>query len=220
MITASVRIRLPAEAWVASVSQTFPDATFRLLAGIQTGDTAVELGEVVAESPEEISETIAAHPSIVDYERLEVADDRSLSKYETTDTGLYEFIGDTSLPPEFPIVVENGWYVLEFTGTRAAFDGLREALEEIGRRYELLSIVETPETATLLTDRQREVLEAALRNGYFAVPRECTLEELAAELGIDKSTASGILRRGEHRIVNHVLTGAGGEQFRGSDRAP
>ncbi|WP_255190899.1 helix-turn-helix domain-containing protein [Natronobeatus ordinarius] len=217
MITASLRIQLPEDVWMADVSRAFPDATFRLLTGVRTGESAVELGEVVAEEPREISERIAAHPSVIAYQRLELADDRSLAKYETTDTRLYAFVEASSLPPEFPIVVEDGWYELDFTGTRAQFDRLRAALEQVPRPYELQSLVETDETADLLTDRQREVLEAALREGYFEVPRECTLEELADDLGIDKSTASGILRRGERRVLAHVLTGVRGERLRESE---
>lgn len=60
---------------------------------------------------------------------------------------------------------------------------------------------------SLLTERQREVLDAAVREGYLAVPRECTLAELAATLDVDKSTASTILRRGQARLVEWFLAG-------------
>ncbi|TYL39853.1 bacterio-opsin activator [Natronococcus pandeyae] len=218
MISASIRIRLPEETWIAEVSRSFPGATFRLLSGIQTGETAVELGEVVAEDPRDIAEEITSHPSIETYQRLEGTDDRSLAKYRTRDTGLYKFIEASSLPPEFPIVVQDGWFELDFTGTRPEFDRLRDVLDAADHPYELRSIVEAAETAALLTDRQREVLEAALREGYFEVPRECTLDELATKLDVDKSTASGIVRRGERRILTRVLTGVSGERLTESDR--
>ena len=208
MITASFRIRLPEDAWVAQLSQSYPDATFRLLSGVRTGETAVELGEIRADDPEAVSKAVAAHPAILDHERLEVTDDRSLSKYETTDTDLYAFVEDSSLPPEFPVVVRNGWYELDFTGTRAEFDRFRAGLEDLEIPYDLLSILEGDGRADLLTPRQREVLGAAVRNGYFEVPRECTLADLAEGLEVDKSTASGVLRRGEGRIVTWFLTGA------------
>lgn len=210
MITASLRVRLPDATWVADVSREFPDATFRLLAGVRTGETAVELGEIRAADPGAVAEAISAHPSIVSTERLVVTDDRLLARYETTDTGLYAFLAASSVPPEFPIVVENGRYDLEFTGTRDALDRLCGAFDERGRAYDLRSVVETERAGSVVTDRQREVLEAALRAGYFEVPRACTLDELATELEIDKSTASEILRRGERRILTTALTGADG----------
>lgn len=218
MITASLRIQLPDDTWIATVSQAFPTATFRLLAGVKTGETAAELGEVITDKRREISEAIQTHPSIVSYQKLETTEDRSLAKYETTDTALYEFIKASSLPPEFPIVVRNGWYELDFTGTRSEFERLRNGLDETDRAYELQSVVETADTTDLLTARQREVLETAFRDGYFDVPRGCTLEDLATKLDIDKSTASGILRRGENRILTQVLTGVGGQRLREPDR--
>lgn len=213
MITASLRIELPEGYWVAEVSREFPDATFRLLSGVRTDNTAVELGEVVAEEPREAADAVAEHPHIVDYQRLELTDDRSLSKYETTDTGLYDFVEDTSLPPEFPVVVRDGWYEIDFTGTREEFDAFRAGVEASGFEHELVSLVESGGNVNeeLLTERQREVLEAAMREGYFEVPRESSLEEVADELGVDKSTASGVLRRGEARVLKKFLTGAGGE---------
>jgi hypothetical protein len=51
MIDARFRIELPAGLWVAEVSTAVPDATFRLLSGLRTGDGAVELGEVVTDDP-------------------------------------------------------------------------------------------------------------------------------------------------------------------------
>jgi len=47
-----------------------------------------------------------------------------------------------------------------------------------------------------------------VREGYFEVPRDCTLAELADEIGVDKSTASGVLRRGEARVLKRFLTGS------------
>jgi predicted DNA binding protein len=208
MIGARFRIRLPPDTWVGEVSREFHDATFRLLSGVRTGDTAVELGEVMTDSPEAVARAIDAHGSIGDHERLVATDDRLLSRYETTDTGFYEFVERSSLPPEFPVVVKNGWYEFDLTGTRTEFDRFRSALDGTDRPYELLSIVSTDREVRLLTDRQRELLEAAVREGYFEVPRECTLSELAATLDVDGSSASETLRRGEARLVKWFLTGA------------
>lgn len=55
-----------------------------------------------------------------------------------------------------------------------------------------------------LTDRQFEVLQTALDLGYFEVPREASLAELAAELGCAKSTVSVTLRKAQATIVSRV----------------
>lgn len=206
MISAEFRIRLPEGVWVAELSGRFPDATFRLLSGRRMSDAAIELGEIRTDEPDAVAASMRAHSAISEFELLEAADGRVLGKYETTDTGLYEFAGAASVPVEFPVVVRGGWYEFDLTGTRAELGELRATLEASGLAYELQSLVGQAETGGLLTDRQREVLAVAMREGYFEVPRECTLAELAETVGVDKSTASTVLRRGEATLVEWFLT--------------
>jgi len=210
MISAQFGIRLPEGLWVAELSTRFPNATFRLLSGKRVGGEAVELGEVVTDSPAEVAAAMEAHPSITQFEPLERSADRSLSKYRTTDTDLYEFVEGASLTVEFPIAVRDGWYEFDLTGTREELDHLRGILDDLGVPYELRSLVSSEESDQLLTGRQREILEAAVHMGYFEVPRECTLEDVAQRLDVDKSTASTVIRRGESRIVKWFVTGPEG----------
>lgn len=214
MITAGIRAELGAGAWVREVSGSFPDATFRLLTGVPTDRGAVELGSVTTDEPAAVLAAIETHPSTWEVELLGRSDDVALVRYETADTGLYDFAAGSSLPPPYPIVVRDGWYEFEFTGTRDDLDVVRSYLEAADCAFELRYLRGTDESAGLVTDRQREVLETARRAGYFEVPRDCTLAEVAAALGIDTSTASGILRRGQARIVSWYLTGTPGDPDR------
>jgi predicted DNA binding protein len=214
MISASFRIELPEHLWVAELSREFPRSTFRLLSGYRAGETALELGEVLTEQPEEAVEATRSHSSIRNHEVLESESDRVLTKYETTDTDLYAFVEASSLTIEFPVDVQNGWYEFDLTGTREELDRLQEYLDAVPLSYELLSLVRTTAAGGLLTDRQRELLEAGVRLGYFEVPRGCTLAELSDEVGIDKSTASTVLRRGENRLLKWYLTGPQGQPQR------
>ncbi|WP_327050834.1 helix-turn-helix domain-containing protein [Halomicrococcus gelatinilyticus] len=58
---------------------------------------------------------------------------------------------------------------------------------------------------SLLTDRQRESLAAAVETGYYDVPRTGTVEDVAAELDCAPSTASTHLRKAESRIVQELV---------------
>lgn len=207
VISAQFRIQLPADIWVADVSTQYPDVTFRLLSGYKLDGRALELGELRGDRPEAVVAAMRDHPAIHGYELLESGAGRALGKYETADTGLYEFVEGSGFAIEFPVEVEAGWYEFDLTGTREELDRLRSVLEASPYRYELDALVTTAETDSLLTDRQRELLETAVREGYFEVPRGCTLAELAAEVGVDKSTASTVLRRGEGRLVKWFLSG-------------
>lgn len=205
-VTARFRVQLPSDAWITEVSRAFPATEFRLLAGYPTDSGAMHLGEARTATPGEVSDAIAAHPSVYDYRRLHATDDRSLARYETTGTGLYQFLGDTGLVADYPVVVRDGWFVVEFTDSRERFDAFRDGLEAADGRFELLSVVESVERRDFLTDRQGEVLERAFRAGYYEVPRDCTLAAVADELGVDTSTASEILRRAEARLVEYHLS--------------
>jgi len=207
MIAARFSIALPPETYIADLSRSFPETTFRLLSGVRTGAVATELGEARTDDPEAVAAAFRDHDAVENFERLTAGERRLLARYDTTDVDLYAFVEDAGLPAEFPVEVRDGRYEFDLTGTRAEFDRFRAVLDSLDVPYELLSKVGTDRSETLLTDRQRELLSAALRAGYFEVPRECTLADVAGDVGVDKSTASGVLRRGEARIVSWYLAG-------------
>lgn len=56
-----------------------------------------------------------------------------------------------------------------------------------------------------LTGRQREAVRAAWDAGYYEVPRDGEISDVAAALACSISTASGLLRRAEARLVAAAL---------------
>jgi predicted DNA binding protein len=198
---------LPGDVWVAEVSTSFPDATFRLLTGVPKGDRAIELGEVRGDDPVAAADAIRDHPDVVAFDRLLAGEGRAVVQYEAEERRLYELLWGSSLPPEFPLTVEDGAMEFDLTATREGFEAFGEALDAVGLRYDLLAVVHADGEDGRLTDRQRECLTVAHRLGYYEVPRECTLAELADELGVDKSTASETIRRGTARVLGQFLVG-------------
>lgn len=206
-VTVRVRIRLPESAWIASVSTAFPDATFRLLAGMPTDRGELHLGEVRSDSPDTVTAAIRDHPAVIEYQRLYRDDDRSLARYEAAETGLYGFLERTVVVPEYPVVVRDGWFTVDVTDSRERVAALRNGLDAAAMPFEVLSLVEPGPDDRPLTDRQREALDVAIRAGYFEVPRESTLAEVADALDVDTSTASGVIRRATATLVKHARTG-------------
>ncbi|VVC00264.1 HTH DNA binding domain protein [uncultured archaeon] len=62
--------------------------------------------------------------------------------------------------------------------------------------------------AQLLSERQKEVFALACRRGYFKIPKEVTIEELAEEIGLDSRTVADHLRKAQNKlspIISDVL---------------
>lgn len=71
-----------------------------------------------------------------------------------------------------------------------------------------------------LTPDQREAVTMAVEQGYFAIPRETTLEEIAEELGITSQAASERVRRGTETVLRKSLIGLVAEDHQmGGDAA-
>ncbi|MCT9095648.1 helix-turn-helix domain-containing protein [Haloarchaeobius sp. HME9146] len=74
---------------------------------------------------------------------------------------------------------------------------LREHQENRSREKE----ADLPE----LTPAQREALEASVKAGYYEVPRQSTLEDVADELGVSSQATSERLRRGMRTVLRETL---------------
>jgi predicted DNA binding protein len=190
---------------MAEVSAAHPEATYRLLAGLVDGEAALEVGEVVADEAEAAARAVEDHPAVASYERLAGDDDRVLARYEVEDLALYGFLRAEGVPPAFPVTVEDGWFEVTLAASRERLAEVDQALGANPLEHEVLALVEDEGEEGALTDRQEEVMEAALTHGYLAVPRECTLEELAGELDADKSSVSGVLRRAQAELAERYV---------------
>lgn len=67
------------------------------------------------------------------------------------------------------------------------------------------SVTEWSKLFETVTPRRREVLNKALAAGYFDMPRGTTLQEIADDLGIAKTTASQHLRKAEKGIMQFFI---------------
>lgn len=93
---------------------------------------------------------------------------------------------------------------------RAIIDGFRS----IGS-VTLGNVTEFNQSASRLTDRQREVVRYALEAGYFEWPRGATSDEIASALGISRATFLEHLRKGEAKLLEEALDGENSGQSTG-----
>ncbi|MFT4904449.1 MAG: putative DNA binding protein [Natronomonas sp.] len=63
---------------------------------------------------------------------------------------------------------------------------------------------ELRELSSLLTDRQREILDTAADLGYYEVPRRATHQDIADELDLSTTTVGEHLRKIEARMLSEI----------------
>lgn len=84
--------------------------------------------------------------------------------------------------------------------------GFNEQLTEAGIPVTLNRLSNpTASVRSSLSAEQREAVSLAYRHGYFDVPRNCTIQDLADEVGISDSAFSQRLRRGVGICVQETL---------------
>jgi hypothetical protein len=99
--------------------------------------------------------------------------------------------------------------------SRSAIPGMVSSLEAAGYEAHVERIVRIGEELLglppvlcdfgLLTEKQQRALMLAVERGYYAQPREATLDELAEELGIGKSAVSHRLKAAEAKVIRNHL---------------
>ena len=58
---------------------------------------------------------------------------------------------------------------------------------------------------SVLTERQRDILDVAVRTGYYEIPRQTTHQEIAAELALAPATVSEHLQRVESNLISSLF---------------
>lgn len=110
---------------------------------------------------------------------------------------------------EFPIeVTDDGGHRVTLVGREADFRGGVSDFPE-GFELELESTgpyhPEAERVFAGLTDRQREVLEEAIRLGYYENPRAATHEDVAERVGVEPGTVGKHLRNVESRVFSEYV---------------
>ena len=105
------------------------------------------------------------------------------------------------LPTEFG----DGRAKITCFGNAAEIKKLFKFFEKLGVRTRVLSLTDEtldPNSPMMsLTEKQRHILTAAYKIGYYDVPRRIDSDTVAKALGLDKSTVVEHLRKAEKRLL-------------------
>lgn len=100
------------------------------------------------------------------------------------------------------------WHLVVRFASRNQFDIFREYFTDQGINFSLENLTKASSPQQFmggLTAAQRDALVIAVEEGYFAIPREATMEDVADSLGISTQAASERIRRGVKQFVTMIL---------------
>jgi predicted DNA binding protein len=149
-------------------------------------------------SSEDISKSIAQHSGIEDFNVIQK------NSYDVNIVagggGFIKPLIDVGVIPHTPFEVRDGW--VDWT-IECSQNDIKELINSFKQQSIPHRLVSTRSVTTrLLTPRQRQVFDIAIREGFYDIPRRISLTELANLLGVAKSTLSVQLQRVESTIIH------------------
>ncbi|MEE6209170.1 helix-turn-helix domain-containing protein [Salarchaeum sp. III] len=158
----------------------------------------------------EFDDALHADQSVSNAVLLDDLDDRRLYRVQISehhDTVLYPSYVDLGAALVGLYGAPSGWRVEMRFPDRDTLADFREQCASNDIAFSLRRLYEGIDTDApdALTDAQREALRVALDCGYFGVPREATLSDIASELGVSTQAASERVRRAVEALAENAV---------------
>jgi hypothetical protein len=119
-------------------------------------------------------------------------------------TQLVKSINFDNMLVSLPLYLSPTKCILSFLGNSETIKAYLNLMKSFGISYK--ATIQTPDQfqgdLSCLTKRQKEVILAARKFGYYNYPRGISSQELAEKLGIGKSTMLEHLRKAEKRMID------------------
>ena len=128
---------------------------------------------------------------------------------------LKKFIGlakkfDIDIIWDTPSIFTKDKMTISVTGTEKNLKKFLEVIKNLGKIKSISFKKATFNEQTILsclTEKQKGILIAAKKNGYYSYPRKINSQELSEKVGLSKPTVVQHLRKAEVRLVSNILTG-------------
>ena len=190
-----LEVRLPEGHWAGDVTRENPSAVMRIEEHMPLGKGR---GTARVSATHDLSQSIMGHHKIEDFRIIDA--NRFAVDIGPGGGGFLKPLREVGVIPHTPFEVRDGWVDWTLECTRGKIRDLIQKFKEENIPHRLVSTRSV--SSRLLTERQSEVFEVAVREGYYDMPRRITLTEMAGLLGIAKSTLSSQLQRMESTIVH------------------
>lgn len=197
-----------------ALQETFdvvPDAVFESEQVVQNGtDVVMPMLWARAGDPDELDVALENDPTVGEVTKLAELDGEVLYRMEWVRQ--VELVLQMMLNSSGTVLDAYGnserWRLRIFYPDREELSATNEFCEEHDLPFDVRRVRDMdsePASRYGLTNEQYESLKRAWEAGYFDVPRETGIEELAEELGISHQALSERLRRGHNTLVENML---------------
>jgi len=111
-----------------------------------------------------------------------------------------------------PLEIRGEKLTISFLGNAKQVGEFIKKITALGIKHKVVLLTEanfSPDSPlSKLTEKQREVLIAAFKLGYYDLPRRINSQKLAEKLHIGSSTVGEHLRKAERLLLKHILAEA------------
>ncbi|NHJ23053.1 MAG: hypothetical protein EAX89_00660 [Candidatus Lokiarchaeota archaeon] len=199
---ARIKIKFPDDIWISEIFKKFHDVRMEIEYFLPY-DLEKSIGNAIVEiihyNLNPIIEEIKNHRSVLEFSLLEQEENRIKFNVKTKDPYLLYAVINCGALVDFPVNVREGYAYWRIISSRDRIDKLLSLFEKKHINFELLRIGNSPypleDEKAKLTLEESEVLDKAIELGFFEIPRDISLEDLANRLGKSKSALSVMLRK-------------------------
>lgn len=201
---AKLTIDIPDHTWIGDISTAHPELSFQVITSIPGEGSGIGLVRLTAADPLPIITEIQERDSVETLELLWKHDDEALLQIQTTNPLPLLAVWRAGVPLKMPFDIQDGEATWDVTTSTTRLSSLRDQLDDLGIGFSIEHVreIDTSQADRLLTDRQQEVLLAAVDAGYYRAPREATLGDVADGLGVATATCSDVLHRAEGHVIH------------------
>lgn len=199
---------------LGSFFTAFPDVSVELERVVPTTDALIPFVWVRGASPDEeaqIEATAGHHAEVKNVALVDKVEGEYLLRVEWVPDheGVLKAITETGVTLLSGVGSEDTWTVEVRGDSNEDISEFQQYCRDHNIPAELASLhaLNTLDSGAEydLTDTQREALQLAYERGYYQSPREVSLDELAAEVGITGQSFGSRLRRGIHQLLGSTV---------------
>jgi predicted DNA binding protein len=207
-----VRGEIPAEEFALyEALRSLPGVEFEIERVVQSGDDAVmPLVWVRGVEADAVGEALEADPSTRNISLLSTFENEQLYRMQWVSEVevVLQMITNSAATVMDAFGRDGRWHLRVLYPDQESLTKTNDFVKENGLTFDVTAIRQMegkPVGRYGLTEAQFEALDAALDAGYFAIPRETSLSELADRLEISHQALSERLRRATAALVEDAL---------------